>query len=72
MDYAHLFRQAIARLEANPSLLGDEARQILAEWMGWSADAFESGDQARRAIDDPEIQPGVKLARLLVGHAGHS
>ncbi|HEU4542989.1 MAG TPA: hypothetical protein VFR23_17800 [Jiangellaceae bacterium] len=59
-------------MEADPTLLhSDEARQIMITWMVWGAEAFESGDQCDRAVDDPESQPGVKLARLLVGHAGH-
>ncbi|HEU4541760.1 MAG TPA: hypothetical protein VFR23_11600 [Jiangellaceae bacterium] len=72
MDYANLLRQAIARLEADPTLLhSEEARQIMITWMVWGIEGIESGDLTRRALNDPEGQPGIRMARLLVGHARH-
>lgn len=73
-DYAHLLRRAITALEREPSLVhGDEFRSILIEWFTWGAEDFEAGTWTdnRRLAENPEAAPGIKMARLLVGHAGH-
>lgn len=66
-DYARLCRDAVAALEREPSLVhGDEFRLLLIEWLLLSAEGFETGDLTRRAIEDPDGTPGVRMARLLV------